>query len=91
MRWTWDPNKNRENLSNHGFSFETAQLVFNDPNFITRLDHYPFEERWQTIGTVGNSIIIVVCTWPERGQPGRIITARLATRPERRLSEEGEI
>ena len=91
MHWTWDPNKNLENSSKHGISFETAQLVFEDPNFTTRLDHYPLEERWQAIGTVGNSFIIVVCTWPERGQPGRIITARLATRFERRQYEEGEL
>ena len=91
MRWTWDPNKSRENLSNHGLSFETAQLVFEDRHLMTRADHYSYEERWQTFGTVGNSVIIVVHTWPERGQPGRIITARRSSTSERRLYEEGQI
>ena len=90
MLWTWDPNKDAENLQKHRISFETAQQVFNDPSFITRQDHYPFEERYQTIGSIGNSVIIVVCTWPQRGEPGRIITARRATRAERRIYEEGQ-
>ena len=91
MRWTWDPDKNRENLTNHGLSFETAMLVFNDPYYLTREDHYEFEQRWQTFGTIGNAVIIVVHTWPERNQPGRIITARRADGYERRRYEEGEI
>ena len=91
MLWTWDLNKDAENLHKHRISFETAQQVFNDPNFITRPDHYPFEERYQTIGSIGNSVIIVVYTWPQRGEPGRIITARRATRAERRIYEEGQL
>ena len=91
MRWTWDPNKSQENLTNHGLTFETAQLVFNDPYYLTREDHYEHEQRWQTFGAVGNAVIIVVHTWPQRGQPGRIITARRCSRHERRLYQEGHI
>ena len=92
MLWTWDPNKNQINIRDHHLSFETASLVFEDPYLIMRRDHHDeYEERWQTIGTVGNTIIIVVSTRPERGQPGRIITARRATPAERRRYEEGEI
>ena len=90
MLWTWDPNKNAENLRKHRISFETALQVFNDPGFITRPDHYPFEERYQTIGNISNSVIILVYTWPQRDDPGRIISARKATRAERRIYEEGQ-
>jgi uncharacterized DUF497 family protein len=32
MRIDWDRNKSRSNLRKHGVSFETASLVFEDPN-----------------------------------------------------------
>ncbi len=91
MPWTWDPNKDAENVQKHQISFDTAQLVFNDLYYLIREDHYENEQRWQTFGAIGDAVIIVVHTWPERGQPGRIITARRASRYERRLYEEGQI
>jgi len=30
-RFDWDPDKDRENQSNHGVSFAEAQLAFADP------------------------------------------------------------
>ena len=45
MLWTWDPNKDRINRRKHGISFETAQLVFGDEDFITDQDPDPEEER----------------------------------------------
>ena len=49
------------------------------------------EERWQTLGMVGNVLLLVIHTWPARevgGYAGRIISARKATARERRLYEE---
>lgn len=76
------------------FDFETAQLVFDDPLAISRLDLYPDEERWQTIGAIAQLIVIVVHTPPiydpESDEDiGRIINARKATKHERRTHEEG--
>ena len=88
MRWTWDPYKNRENEQKHDIKFETAQLVFQDMHRITGEDPYPYEQRWRTTGLVGPSVIIVIHTSPEGGT-GRIISARRATRHERRIYEEG--
>lgn len=95
MRWTWSEAKNRGNKLKHGLSFETAQLVFNDPLAMSRCDPCTDEERWQTIGQVGQVTIFVVHTWPvydqERDEEvGRIISARKATTHERREYEEGE-
>ena len=87
MDWTWDPEKDRENILKHGISFSTAQLVFQDRLFTTREDPYPHEERWRTTGTIGPSVIIVVHTWSDEG-PGRIISARRANRTEKRRYEE---
>ena len=88
MRWIWDPEKNRENTLNHGIRFETAQLVFQDSYRVTEEDLHPGEQRWRSTGMVGPSVIMVIHTWPTEN-PGRIISARRATRHERRIYEEG--
>lgn len=95
MRWLWDDEKNRTNTRDHGLSFETAQLVFRDPLAASRCDPDPSEERWQTIGLIGQVVVFVVHTWPEPDpatgeEVGRIISARKATAHERRAYEEGE-
>lgn len=96
MSWTWDPDKDRINREKHRISFETAQLIFRDPLAVTYPDTYPYESRWRTIGVVNSLTLMVVYTWPEgypdTGEPiGRIISARRATRQERRDYEEAYI
>ena len=59
MKFIWDDNKNRINRSKHGVSFETAQLVFDDPVHLSRQDRYENgEERWQTLGKIGGRSVI---------------------------------
>ena len=96
MRWTWDPNKNQVNKRVHGLGFETAQLVFDDPLAASLPDPDPREQRWHTIGLIGNVVVLVVHTWPmpdpaAREEVGRIISARKATSHERRAYEKGEL
>jgi uncharacterized DUF497 family protein len=96
MRWTWDPEKNLFNQDKHRISFETAQLVFNDPLAVTYPDIYPYKSRWRTIGVVNSLTLMVIYAWPENypdtDEPiGRIISARVATRQERRDYEEGHL
>ena len=67
-----------------------SQLVFDDPSSSSRMDQFEGEERWQTTGHVGMAAILVVHTAGSDDQSGRIITARNATRIERKLYEEGE-
>jgi uncharacterized protein len=95
LRWIWDPKKDRANRRDHGLSFETALLVFDDPLALSRLDRSMDEERWQTIGMVAQVALLVVHTWPESEtqdgeETGRIISARKATAHERKAYEEGE-
>jgi len=94
LRWTWDAKKNRDNKRHHHLSFETAELVFDDPLAASREDPHSREPRWQTIGRVGPVVLFVVHTWPEPDREtgeevGRIISARKATPRERRAYEEG--
>jgi uncharacterized protein len=93
MRWIWDEGKARSNRRKHRLSFETAQLVFDDPLAQSKPDRAAVEERWLTLGLVGNVPIVVVHTWPdadEDGETGRIISARKATPRERKAYEEGD-
>ena len=95
MRWTWRDAKNRTNKRNHGLSFETARLVFDDPLALSRPDPHPDGDRWQTIGLAGGVVLFVVHTGPETDdetgeEMGRIVSARRATMHERRAYEEGD-
>ena len=89
MRIEWDPAKNEINRTKQGIDFETAQLVFDDPCCVTFVERVTDgEERWQAIGSIENIIILVVVhTYREEvsDEVVRIISARPATRRERKL------
>jgi uncharacterized DUF497 family protein len=95
VHWTWRDEKNRTSKRDHGLSFETAQLVFDDPLAVSRPDPHPDGDRWQTTGLAGSVILFVVHTGPESDpitgeETGHMISARRATTHERRAYEEGE-
>jgi len=90
----WDEKKSRANLKKHGVSFEAAQLVFEDPLHMSRQDRVEGRElRWQTLGMAcGVVLLLVAHTWSETetGEEHiRIISARRATRIERKVYEQG--
>lgn len=90
MRFEWDDTKNRENLSKHGISFETAALVFDDPHALSDQDRVvDDEERWQTIGSIGVLVVLVAhLWWDESGEEViRLISARKATSREKKTYE----
>ena len=91
MLFEWDDNKNIKNKKKHKISFEVAKLVFEDPLAYSKPDEFvQDEERYNTLGMVGNVVLFVVHTY--RFQAGkeviRLISARKATSYERRLYEE---
>jgi uncharacterized DUF497 family protein len=95
LRCEWDEQKNRTNRAKHGVSFETAQLVFEDPQALSIRDrHDNGEERWQTIGLAGGLVILLVAhTWRDDEtceEVVRIISARKATSIERRMYEQDD-
>ena len=90
MRLEWDATKNRQNLAKHGISFETAALVFDDPNALSEQDRIvKDEERWQTIGSIGVIVVLVAHLWwdADGEEVIRIISARKATSAERESYE----
>jgi len=85
MRFEWDPQKAAQNILNHGVSFEEALTAFGDPLSLTVFDaeHSHDEDRFVLLGaTDGLRLVVVVHT--QRGDSFRIISARLATRRERK-------
>lgn len=90
MRFEWDPVKAASNLSKHGVSFEQACTVFGDPLSATARDpdHAIREGRWLTFGMSSDGQLLVVAH-ADRGGKLRIISARVATRHERKIYEEG--
>lgn len=95
VQCTWKDQKNRTNKRDHGLSFETARLVFNDPLMVSRRDPHSDGDRWQTMGMAGSVLLFVVHTWPEPiPETGEeiihIISARKATKHERKAYEEGK-
>lgn len=85
----WDEAKREANLVKHGIDFVDALEVFADPLRIERIDRHPEhrEERHQVVGAVGDQVVFVVYTL--RGNARRMISARRASRNERRTYLEG--
>jgi uncharacterized DUF497 family protein len=90
IEFEWDPAKEAANQRKHGVSFHEAATVFKDPLSWTfpDPDHSDGEYRWLTIGLSAEGKVIVV-SHTDRGRGTRLISARPATRRERRDYEEG--
>ena len=86
----WHDEKAARNLAKHGVSFDEACSVFGDPLAITIADplHSKDEERFINLGHSHRGRLLVVI-FAERGDNIRIVSARLATRRERKDYEEG--
>lgn len=91
MFFEWDRDKAAQNRKKHGISFREAATVFGDPLSITFPDfaHSEEEPRYITIGMTERGTMIVVAHTEEEDTV-RIISARRATRHERRFYEEEE-
>lgn len=90
MEFEDDPLKAARNLKKHKVSFEDAASVFGDPMSYTFADpdHSGGEERWLMFGLSQVKRVLAVIYTRRRGKY-RIISARLATRHERKIYEEG--
>ena len=90
--FSWDDAKSQSNKRKHGVSFESARLVFDDPLHVTRQDRIAGGElRWQTVGMADGIVLLLVAhTWQHEADEERIriISARRATREERRIYEQ---
>jgi len=89
MVFAWDEAKDRINRRKHGVSFETAALVFDDPNAVSYRERVVgTEQRWHTIGLAGGIVVLLVVHTSEEQNDEeeiRIISARKASSRERAL------
>ena len=85
----WDQEKAEANLKKHSVSFAEAVTAFGDPLSLVMLDpdHSEGEQRFIVLGMSIRDRLLVV-SYADRPPRTRIISARLATRPERRQYEE---
>ena len=91
VRFDWDERKATANLAKHGVSFNEAGTVLGDSLGWTYPDpkHSGSEQRWITVGLSETGRVLVVSHTGEDEEVTRIISARRATRKERRFYEEG--
>ncbi|MFW5877275.1 MAG: BrnT family toxin [Myxococcota bacterium] len=87
MRFEWDPNKAARNVELHGVSFEEAAALFESDGDVLEVydvEHSETEDRFKSIGPIRRGLALVV--WTEgTDEVVRIISARWATKRERRL------
>lgn len=85
----WDPRKAAANARKHGVTFDEATTVFGDPQalLVADPDHSLDEMRYLLLGLSTRHQLLVVA-FVERPPRTRIISARRATRHERRRYEE---
>lgn len=92
VRFEWDPDKADANVRKHGVAFEVAALAFADPFALTEQDRVEGGEyRWRTLGMVQGVVLLLVAHTMRDAADAeviRIISARPATRPERRRYEQ---
>ena len=90
MNFEWDPDKDSANREKHGVSFGEASTAFFDPLSSTVSDpaHSEAEFRFVLIGLTFAGRLVVV-SHVDRGEAVRLISARVATRRERKTYEQG--
>jgi hypothetical protein len=89
VRCEWDEDKADRNARKHGVTFEEGATVFADPLALI-IEDQSHPENARIIGeSLASRILLVV--FVERARDAvRLISARRATRYERRRYEEGE-
>ena len=90
MEFGWDEQKAARDLAKHGVTFQEAATVFGDPLALTVSDpdHSNEEDRFLTFGHSSEGVLLVV-SHTDRDAITRIISAREATRKERKYYGEG--
>ena len=86
MRFEWDESKDAANRQKHGIGLDHVRRF----DFVTALrirdERYDYgEERWRSIGYIGDRLHVIVYT--ERADAIRLISARKANRRERAFYE----
>lgn len=84
MQISFDPPKRALTLENRGLDFEDARHLFSNVVLTVEDDRKDYgETRYQSIGPIGSSVVMVV--WTPRGTVRHIISMRYCNAKERSL------
>ncbi len=89
MKFEWDPKKAKRNETKHGMSFEQASTCFDDPRgCYFRNDSPSYEDRLILIAMSRRTRILYVVHAEVGRDSIRIVSARRASRAQRRMYDE---
>jgi len=90
MGFQWDEAKSVANAAKHGVSFLQAAQIFRGSILMVQDDRFDYgEERYVALGLFDGVVLSVVFT--ERDGDVRLISARKASRNERKIFQERQI
>ena len=81
MRYIFDPNKDKLNLTTHGLSLSLAEKLVWDEAYVWVDPRYPYDEL-RMIGLVPEGNTLYYVAFVDRGDVRRTISLRLAERRE---------
>jgi len=85
IQFEWDEDKNASNRKKHGISFEEAALIFDGIVLTNEQFHVESSEyRELSFGLLGAALVLAVIHTDRNGK-ARIISARKATKSERKF------
>ena len=92
VTFEWDSDKAKANLKKHKVSFDEASSVFGDPlaKIFFDEEHSTEENREIIVGHSLNNRLVLVSFTERRADVVRIISARVATKNERKAYEENK-
>jgi len=85
MNFEFNPDKSRINQEKHGISFQQAQLLWDDPDYIEIPLKMSDEAQFLVIGQIEGKIWSGIITY--RGESIRLISVRRSRKEERALYE----
>jgi uncharacterized DUF497 family protein len=88
MGRSWDPDKDAINIKKHGISFDEAKTVLESDIQIILEDNRKYEQRFIAMGFSSCLNLLIVVYAFRREDLIRIISARKATKKERKTYEE---
>lgn len=88
MKFEWDEQKNRQNISKHGLDFKDAVRVFSQPMLIQFDGREDYDEdRYVGLGLLEGRVVAIIFAEPDSATI-RIISLRKALSYERRRFEQ---